>query len=62
VPVTVTCATTINRLRDRLGPFGHSWQTREMALSVENNNGVCLELNLPQKDLKKSCLSKFSLT
>jgi glycerol kinase len=38
----VTCGATINWLRDRLGLFADSRETEQMALSVENNNGVYL--------------------
>lgn len=40
--IIVTCGATINWLRDRLGLFADSRQTQEMALSVEDNNGVYL--------------------
>jgi glycerol kinase len=40
--IIVTCGATINWLRDRLGLFADSRQTEEMALSVEDNNGVYL--------------------
>ncbi|OHB56207.1 MAG: carbohydrate kinase [Planctomycetes bacterium RBG_13_44_8b] len=40
--IIVTCGATINWLRDQLGIFTDSRQTEEMALSVENNNGVYL--------------------
>jgi glycerol kinase len=38
--IIVTCGATINWLRDNLGLFADSRQTQEIALSVENNNGV----------------------
>ncbi|UCF17539.1 MAG: glycerol kinase, partial [Phycisphaerales bacterium] len=40
--IIVTCGATINWLRDRLGLFADSRETEQMALSVENNNGVFL--------------------
>ena len=40
--IIVTCGATINWLRDNLGLFADSHQTQEIALSVENNNGVYL--------------------
>ena len=40
--IIVTCGATINWLRDRLGLFADSRETEQMALSVENNNGVYL--------------------
>lgn len=40
--IIVTCGATINWLRDRLGLFADSQETQQMALSVENNNGVYL--------------------
>ena len=40
--IIVTCGATINWLRDQLGLFADSRQTEQMALSVENNNGVYL--------------------
>lgn len=40
--IIVTCGATINWLRDQLGLFTDSRHTQEMALSVENNNGVYL--------------------
>jgi glycerol kinase len=40
--IIVTCGAAINWLRDRLGLFADSNETEEMALSVENNNGVYL--------------------
>jgi len=40
--IIVTCGATISWLRDRLGLFADSRQTQEMALSVEDNNGVYL--------------------
>jgi glycerol kinase len=40
--IIVTCGATINWLRDRLGLFADSRQTEEMALSIEDNNGVYL--------------------
>jgi glycerol kinase len=40
--IIVTCGATINWLRDRLGLFTESHQTKKMALSVEDNNGVYL--------------------
>jgi len=42
--IIVTCGATINWLRDRLGLFTDSRQTEEMALGVEDNNGVYLIL------------------
>ncbi|MGB8226982.1 MAG: FGGY-family carbohydrate kinase, partial [Sedimentisphaerales bacterium] len=38
--IIVTCGATINWLRDQLGLFTDSRQTEQMALSVEDNNGV----------------------
>jgi glycerol kinase len=38
--IIVSCGATINWLRDSLGLFGDSQETQQMALSVENNNGV----------------------
>ena len=38
--IIVTCGATINWLRDQLGLFADSHQTQEMALSVQDNNGV----------------------
>jgi glycerol kinase len=40
--IIVTCGATINWLRDRLGLFADSNETEEMAVSVEDNNGVYL--------------------
>ena len=40
--IIVTCGATINWLRDRLGLFADSSETEQMALSVEDNNGVYL--------------------
>ena len=40
--IIVTCGATINWLRDRMGLFADSRDTEQMALSVENNNGVYL--------------------
>ena len=40
--IIVTCGATINWLRDQLGLFSNSRQTQDIALSVENNNGVYL--------------------
>jgi len=40
--IIVTCGATINWLRDRLGLFADSRETEQMALSVEDNNGVYL--------------------
>jgi len=40
--IIVTCGATINWLRDRLGLFAESRQTQDIALSVEDNNGVYL--------------------
>ena len=40
--IIVTCGATINWLRDRLGLFADSRETEQMALSVENSNGVYL--------------------
>jgi len=38
--IIVTCGATINWLRDRLGLFADSRQTEEIALSIDNTNGV----------------------
>jgi glycerol kinase len=38
--IIVTCGATVNWLRDQLGLFADTRQTREMALSVQDNNGV----------------------
>jgi len=38
--IIVTCGATVNWLRDQLGLFADSHQTQEMALSVQDNNGV----------------------
>jgi len=38
--IIVTCGATITWLRDQLGLFAHSRETEEMALAVEDNNGV----------------------
>ena len=40
--IIVTCGATVNWLRDRLGLFADSHETQQMALSVEDNNGVYL--------------------
>jgi len=40
--IIVTCGATINWLRDGLGLFVDNQETQQMALSVENNNGVYL--------------------
>jgi len=40
--IIVSCGATINWLRDGLGLFVDSQETQQMALSVENNNGVYL--------------------
>jgi len=40
--IIVSCGATINWLRDRLELFADSRKTEQMALSVENNNGVYL--------------------
>ena len=40
--IIVTCGGTINWLRDRLGLFADSQETEQMALSVQNSNGVYL--------------------
>jgi glycerol kinase len=40
--IIVTCGATINWLRDNLGLFADNHQTQEIALSVENTNGVYL--------------------
>jgi len=40
--IIVSCGATINWLRDGLGLFVDSKETQQMALSVENNNGVYL--------------------
>jgi len=40
--IIVTCGATINWLRDQLGLFADSRETEQMALSVENSNGVYL--------------------
>lgn len=40
--IIVTCGATINWLRDRLELFADSRETEQMALSVENSNGVYL--------------------
>jgi len=40
--IIVTCGATISWLRDQLGLFADSQETEQMALSVENNNGVYL--------------------
>jgi glycerol kinase len=40
--IIVTCGATINWLRDQLGLFVDNRQTQEIALSVENTNGVYL--------------------
>jgi glycerol kinase len=38
--IIVTCGATINWLRDQLGLFDDSRETSEIALSIENTNGV----------------------
>ena len=40
--IIVSCGSTITWLRDQLGLFVQSSETEEMALSVDNNNGVHL--------------------
>jgi glycerol kinase len=40
--IIVTCGATINWLRDQLGLFADGRDTRQMALSVKDNNGVYL--------------------
>jgi glycerol kinase len=40
--IIVTCGATINWLRDQLGLFADNRQTQEIALSIENTNGVYL--------------------
>ncbi|MCP4610314.1 MAG: glycerol kinase GlpK [Planctomycetes bacterium] len=40
--IIVTCGATINWLRDNLGLFADNSQTQEIALSIENTNGVYL--------------------
>ncbi|MHC4808149.1 MAG: FGGY-family carbohydrate kinase, partial [Planctomycetota bacterium] len=40
--IIITCGATINWLRDQLGLFADNRQTREIALSIENTNGVYL--------------------
>ena len=40
--IIVTCGATINWLRDNLGLFADNRKTQEIALSVENTNGVYL--------------------
>jgi glycerol kinase len=40
--IIVTCGATINWLRDQLGLFEDSRETSEIALSIENTNGVYL--------------------
>jgi glycerol kinase len=40
--IIVTCGATINWLRDNLGLFADNRQTQEIALSIENTNGVYL--------------------
>jgi glycerol kinase len=40
--IIVTCGATINWLRDQLGLFNDSHETEQIALSIENTNGVYL--------------------